>query len=113
MVRKLLQIMDLIHYLENIIKPFVPIVYIRSTEESACVQIAGNKKIIKGVADRILELKTAEKGTELSAAIRASGSSRIHSGLGPKVTRKATDPFWNGNGHPARGSTGSTKTGNP
>ena len=53
----------------------------------------GNKKIIKGVADRILELKTAEKGPEDRPPYIHQVPLEFIPGLGPRLLEKLVDHF--------------------
>lgn len=64
-----------------------------ATQDDQICTLCGNKKIIKGVADRILELKTAEEG-------RVGRPPYVHQvplefipGLGPKLLEKLVNHF--------------------
>ena len=61
-------------------------------DDQICTQ-CGNKKIIKGVADRILELKTAEKGPEDRPPYIHQVPLEFIPGLGPRLLEKLVDHF--------------------
>jgi uncharacterized protein (TIGR00375 family) len=63
-----------------------------SEEDQACDQ-CGSKKIIKGVADRILELKTAEQSSEKRPAYVHQVPLEFIPGLGPKLLEKLVNHF--------------------
>ncbi|WHZ01617.1 endonuclease Q family protein [Neobacillus sp. YX16] len=63
-----------------------------SEEDQICTQ-CGNKKIIKGVADRILELKTAEKSPEGRPPYVHQVPLDFIPGLGPKLLEKLVNHF--------------------
>jgi uncharacterized protein (TIGR00375 family) len=63
-----------------------------SEEDQLCIQ-CGNKKIIKGVADRILELKTAEQGSEERPPYIHQVPLEFIPGLGPKLLEKLVNHF--------------------
>ncbi|WP_342432199.1 endonuclease Q family protein [Neobacillus sp. FSL H8-0543] len=63
-----------------------------SEGDHACPQ-CGNKKIIKGVADRILELKTAEQGPGNRPAYVHQVPLEFIPGLGPKLLEKLVNHF--------------------
>ncbi|MGX6442646.1 endonuclease Q family protein [Neobacillus sp. K501] len=60
--------------------------------EQICLQ-CGNKKIIKGVADRILELKTAEESPEGRPPYVHQVPLEFIPGLGPKLLEKLVNHF--------------------
>src|SRR3954447_24297566 len=61
-------------------------------DEQICTQ-CGNKKIIKGVADRILELKSAEQGPEDRPPYVHQVPLEFIPGLGPRLLEKLVDHF--------------------
>jgi uncharacterized protein (TIGR00375 family) len=61
-------------------------------DDQICNQ-CGNKKIIKGVADRILELKTAEQGPEGRPPYVHQVPLEFIPGLGPKLLEKLVNHF--------------------
>ena len=60
--------------------------------DQICTQ-CGNKKIVKGVADRILELKTAEQGPEDRPPYIHQVPLEFIPGLGPRLLEKLVDHF--------------------
>jgi uncharacterized protein (TIGR00375 family) len=61
-------------------------------DDQICTQ-CGNKKIIKGVADRILELKSAEQGPEDRPPYVHQVPLEFIPGLGPRLLEKLVDHF--------------------
>ncbi|MDF2854502.1 MAG: hypothetical protein K0Q87_353 [Neobacillus sp.] len=61
-------------------------------EDQVCTQ-CGSKKIIKGVADRILELKTAEQGSENRPTYVHQVPLEFIPGLGPKLLENLVNHF--------------------
>lgn len=61
-------------------------------DDQICI-LCGNKKIIKGVADRILELKTAETGREDRPPYVHQVPLEFIPGLGPKLLEKLVNHF--------------------
>ncbi|MFZ7945131.1 endonuclease Q family protein [Neobacillus sp. 19] len=62
-------------------------------DDDQICNLCGNKKIIKGVADRILELKTAEKGREDRPPYVHQVPLEFIPGLGPKLLEKLVNHF--------------------
>ncbi|MFJ7725475.1 endonuclease Q family protein [Neobacillus sp. NPDC097160] len=64
-----------------------------ATDDDQICTLCGNKKIIKGVADRILELKTAEKGRDDRPPYVHQVPLEFIPGLGPKLLEKLVNHF--------------------
>ncbi|MDQ6599539.1 TIGR00375 family protein [Bacillus salipaludis] len=62
-------------------------------EDDQICTLCGNKKIIKGVADRILELKTAEEGPSNRPPYVHQVPLEFIPGLGPKLLEKLVNHF--------------------
>jgi uncharacterized protein (TIGR00375 family) len=64
-----------------------------ATQDDQICTLCGNKKIIKGVADRILELKTAEEGRFGRPPYVHQVPLEFIPGLGPKLLEKLVNHF--------------------